>query len=155
MPAHIVPLLSSSVCGPLGVKHLPRLWLKILLYGCGRLPEGYRHGVGGFDEFLITTLGIDRDAFVTYIETERPDYLTLERWVREHAATLTEESIATVNHRVENADLPEAMLAERYARLSFDDAAYCKAAALNDLDDWLAIHESLVRSAERAGSPEA
>ena len=51
MAEPIVPVLSSSVMGPLGVKHLPRLWLKILLHACGRLPDGYRHGVGGFDEF--------------------------------------------------------------------------------------------------------
>jgi hypothetical protein len=95
MAEPIVPVLSSSVMGPLGVKHLPRLWLKILLHSCGRLPDGYRHGVGGFDEFLTTTLGLDRDAFVTYIETAKPDYLTLEVWVRANATALTPEAIAT------------------------------------------------------------
>src|ERR1700682_2704180 len=97
MTAPIVPVLSSSVMGPLGVRHLPRLWLKILLHGCGRLPEGYRHGVGGFDECLTTTLGLDRDAFIAYIETEKPDYLTLEKWVRANATSLTADAIAAVN----------------------------------------------------------
>ena len=145
MTAPIVPVLSSSVTGPLGVKHLPRLWLKILLHGCGRLPEGYRHGVGGFDEFLTTTLGIDRDAFVTYIETEKPDYLTLEAWVRANAAALTPEAIATINARVTNTDLPEAMLPDRRASLKFDDPGYTKAVALNDLDDWSGMHAALTR----------
>jgi len=131
------------VAGPLGVKHLPRLWLKILLYGCGRLPEGYRHGAGGFDEFLTTTLGIDRDAFVAYIEMEKPDYLTLERWVREHATALTPETIATVNERVAEADMPEAMRIERIAQLGFDQPGYTKAVGLNDLDDWAAMHRTL------------
>jgi len=58
----IYPLISSAAKGPLGVCHLPRLWLKILLFACGRLPEGYRHGEGGFDEFTTTNLGLDRDA---------------------------------------------------------------------------------------------
>ena len=142
----IAPVLSSIVSGPLGVKHLPRLWLKILLHACGRLPEGYRHGAGGFDEFLTTTLGIDRDAFVAYIETEKPDYLTLEAWVRAHATSLTPEAIAVVNDRVMTIDLPEAMRPERAARLGFDDPAYRKAYALNELDDWLALHESLTRA---------
>src|SRR5471030_1556222 len=64
----VFPVLSSSIRGPLGVAHLPRLWLKLLLHSCGRLPEGYRCGVGGLDEFLTTTLGIDRDAFVAWVE---------------------------------------------------------------------------------------
>src|ERR1035437_323964 len=145
MNAPLVPVLSSSVMGPLGVKHLPRLWLKILLHGCGRLPEGYRHGVGGFDEFLTTTLGIDRDAFVSYIETEKPDYLTLEAWVRAKATALTAEAIAAINARVANADLPDTMLADRRAQLGFDEPGYTKAVALNDLDDWAAMHAALTR----------
>lgn len=143
MPEQIVPVLSSSVAGPLGVKHLPRLWLKVLLHACGRLPDGYRHGVGGFDEFLTTTLGIDRDAFVAFIETAQPDYLTLEGWVRANATTLSAETIAAVNARVDNTPLPDTMLPDRRALLSFDDPNYTKAAALNDLDDWLAMHRAL------------
>ena len=145
MAETMVPAISSSVMGPLGVKHLPRLWLKILLHGYGRLPDGYRHGVGGFDEFLTTTLGIDRDAFIAYIETSKPDYLTLEAWVRANATALTPEAIAKVNDGVASTDIPEAMYADRCARLGFADPAYKKAVALNDLDDWLAIHETLAR----------
>ena len=32
----IIPLISSGTEGPLGVKHLPRLWLKTLLSACGK-----------------------------------------------------------------------------------------------------------------------
>ena len=147
MSETIVPAISSSVAGPLGVKHLPRLWLKIRLFAAGRLPEGYRHGAGGFDEFLTTTLGIDRDAFVAYVENERPDYLQLEAWVRAHAASLTPETVAAVNDRVGSADMGEAMLVERRARLGPASAAMTRAVAINDLDDWLAIHEGLEASA--------
>jgi hypothetical protein len=145
MAEQIFPVLSSSVRGPLGVAHLPRLWLKILLHACGRLPEGYRHGAGGFDEFLTTALGIDREAFVAYIETEKPDYLTLEAWVRANATTLTPATIETVNQRAATVDLPEAMRGDRASRLKFDDPSYIKAVALNDLDDWLGMHEMLTR----------
>jgi hypothetical protein len=136
------PVLSSSVKGPLGVAHLPRLWLKILLHASGRLPEGYRHGVGGFDEFLTTTLGIDRDAFVAYIETEKPDYLTLERWVRDHATSLDDEAIAKVNHRVGTVNMNDELLAERRARLGLDPSI-TGAVAVNDIDDWKAFHTML------------
>ncbi|MDB5040453.1 MAG: hypothetical protein JWN27_1179 [Candidatus Eremiobacteraeota bacterium] len=143
MPAPIVPVLSSSVMGPLGIMHLPRLWLKILLHACGQLPEGYRHGVGGFDEFVTTTLGIDRDAFVAHIERVKPDYLSLESWVRANAATLTPEAIATINARVGSANLPEPLLAERTARFALGDPSYTRAVALNDLDDWAGMHAAL------------
>ncbi|GAC1421679.1 MAG: hypothetical protein NVSMB64_30370 [Candidatus Velthaea sp.] len=129
--------------GPLGVKHLPRLWMKVLLHGCGYLPDGYRHGSGGFDELLLTTLGLESEAFVAYICKEKPDYLTLEAWVRAHAAKLDAESIATVNARVDTADLPEAMRVERFARFHITDPAYTKAVALNDLDDWAGMHEAI------------
>jgi hypothetical protein len=143
----IYPTISSSVHGPLGVKHLPRLWLKILLHACGRLPEGYRHGVGGFDEFLTTTLGIDRNAFVAYIKTEKPEYREVEAWVRAHATNLTPEAIATVNDRVETTDMPEALLDERRSRLQITDRSYTKAVAINDLDDWAGFHAALTASA--------
>lgn len=143
MSKPIAPILSSSVHGPLGVKHLPRLWLKVLLHGCGVLPDGYRHGSGGFDEFVMTTLGIDADTFVHYVETDKPNYLQLEAWVRANAKNCTSEAIATVNAKVESADLPEAMLADRFARVGVNDPSYTKAVALNDLDDWLLMHEAI------------
>jgi hypothetical protein len=143
MPTPIVPVLSSSVRGPLGVAHLPRVWLKISLFAAGRLPEGYRHGVGGFDEFLTSTLGIDRDAFIAYIETEKPDYRTLEAWVREHAASLNAETIATVNARVATAAMNPEMLADRRERLKITDPNLTNVVAINDLDAWDALHASL------------
>lgn len=140
----IAPLISSSVAGPLGVRHLPRLWLKVLLHACGRLPEGYRHGVGGFDEFLLTTIGVDRDAFVAYIETTKPTYLELEDWVKAHATALTPEAIAAIDARVSGGELPEQMRVDRLARLGLTGkTTETHAVPLNDLDDWLLLHESL------------
>jgi hypothetical protein len=139
----IYPVLSSSVKGPLGIAHLPRLWLKILLHACGRLPEGYRHGVGGFDEFLTTTLGIDRDAFVAYIETEKPDYLAVERWVKAHATTLTPEAIAAIDTRVATGEMPAELRAERFPRLGISEPFPHLAVGINDLDDWYGMHAAI------------
>lgn len=144
MPTPIAPVLSSSVKGPLGVAHLPRVWLKIRLFSSGRLPEGYRHGVGGFDEFLLTTLGIDGEAFVAYIETEKPNYPALEAWVREHATTLNAETIAAVNHRIATVDMRDELLVERRARLAITDLSYTNAVDVNNLDDWQAFHDMLL-----------
>src|SRR5580704_6874643 len=89
----IVPLISSSVAGPLGAKHLPRLWFKVLLHATGRLADGYRHGQGGFDSMTFENLGIDPNLFIAYVERERPTYQGCEAWVRAHASRIDAGSI--------------------------------------------------------------
>ena len=139
----LVPAISTSVTGPLGIVHLPRLWLKILLYSEGRLPEGYRHGEGGFDERFCTHFGIDREAFVHFIETEKPDYLETERWVTAHATNLEPATIAAFNEAVLAANMRDEMAEERRASLGLTDASLKNAIALNNLDDWAATHASV------------
>ncbi|HTJ27714.1 MAG TPA: DUF5069 domain-containing protein [Candidatus Limnocylindria bacterium] len=143
----VVPTISSSCAGPLGILHLPRLWLKISLHAAGRLPAGYRHGVGGFDERLCTNLGIDRDAFVAYIEQEKPTYLELEAWVREHATKLDAESIAAHNRAIMTGEMPAEIANERRRDAGVTDLSLTRAVALNDLDDWAAIHRQITTSA--------
>ena len=41
MSSNIVPLISSGTAGPLGVLHLPRLWLKASLGAAGKLHSDY------------------------------------------------------------------------------------------------------------------
>jgi hypothetical protein len=139
----LVPVISTSVAGPLGILHLPRLWLKILLYSEGRLPEGYRHGEGGFDERFCTHFGIDREAFVRFIETEKPDYLETEGWVTAHAKNLDPATIAAFNEAVLAANMRDEMAAERRASLGLTDASFKNAVALNNLDDWAGMHASV------------
>jgi DNA-binding transcriptional regulator YiaG len=147
MSEEIVPLISSSVAGPLGIRHLPRLWLKILLYAFGRLPEGYRHGIGGFDELLTGSLGIDNAAFVAYIENEKPGYLRLEVWVKEHARNLTPESVAALNHTILTREMSAEMAGERRERFGITDPTFAHGVSLNDLDDWDQAHRALTNSA--------
>jgi DNA-binding transcriptional regulator YiaG len=149
MPEEIVPLISSSVAGPLGVRHLPRLWLKILLYAIGRLPEGYRHGAGGFDELLTDSLGIDNAALIAYIQTERPAYLQLEAWVQQHARNLTPESVAAFNHKIITRDLSADMANERRERFRIADPTFAHGVSLNDLDDWDQAHRRLTNPAAK------
>ena len=49
----IVPLISSDATGPLGIKHLPRLWTKLTLGAAGRLFPGYDLCGDGFDEQAV------------------------------------------------------------------------------------------------------
>jgi hypothetical protein len=140
----IYPLISSAAKGPLGVCHLPRLWLKILLFACGRLPEGYRHGEGGFDEFTTTNLGLDRDAFVAYIETEKPGYQQLEAWVKKHATKLDPASIAEHNEAILTRRMRDEIAIPRRAELGLAESDLWNAVGLNDLDDWSSVHKEVV-----------
>jgi hypothetical protein len=148
MSEEIVPLISSSVAGPLGILHLPRLWLKILYHATGRLAEGYRHGAGGFDELLTGSLGIDNAGFVAYIENEKPGYLQLEAWVSEHARNLTPASVAAFNHTILEREMSAEMAGERRERFGIADPAFAHAVSLNDLDDWDQAHRRLTNSAD-------
>lgn len=140
-PREVIPLISGSTTGPLGVVHLPRLWLKLLLHALGRLPEGYRHGVGGADEMVFTGLGIDGEAFVNYIATEKPDYLACEAWVRAHAKNLSPEAIAATNKSVLEGIMPDPRRSEWQKRFG---VTFGEGWRLNQLDDWSGIHEQLV-----------
>ncbi len=78
----IVPLISSGVAGPLGVLHLPRLWLKVSLESRGKLAPGYP-GIGkGYDTMVITALGLDANKVADYIKTQHPTYPQFEAWIK-------------------------------------------------------------------------
>jgi hypothetical protein len=139
----IIPAISSSCSGPLGVVHLPRFWLKMLLHAHGRLPEGYRYGIGGFDEKTEDDIGITYDALAAYIGAEKPGYLAFEAWVRANATNLTPAAIAAHNAYILTFVVPEDRAAPRRATYGVD-ASVQTGVALNDLDDWLALHHQLL-----------
>ena len=70
----IVPLISSGIAGPLGVIHLPRLWLKVSLEARGKLAAGYPGAGQGYDQMVIDGLGLKRDAVIQFIREARPTY---------------------------------------------------------------------------------
>lgn len=135
----VVPMVSSAAVGPLGVCHLPRMWMKIFLHAKGRLPAGYRHGTGGFDEKTALDLGFDRDAFIEFVETSLPTYLEAEAWVRAHATHLDPESIRKHNEGIHrNKPLLTAVAQRAFVGLA--DESILDATLLNDLDDWMTLH---------------
>ena len=140
----VIPATSSSTTGPLGVPHLPRLWLKHRLHGAGRLMDGYRHGVGGFDEMLTVAIGLDAVAFATYVETQKPNYPTAEAWVRANATALDADAIAAWTAKINGWPLAEERAIERRAELGITDSTIKLGIALNDLDDWAGLHRQLL-----------
>ena len=140
---NIVPAISSSVSGPLGAKHLPRLWLKILLHAAGRLPDGYRHGEGGFDGMTIDNLGLDAARFIAYIEGERPSYLQCEDWVRANATKLDPASLEAHNKMILEREKPEDAAAKAREDIGAGAPQTRHSITLNDLDDWTSLHRAI------------
>lgn len=145
MEKHI-PLISTRTVGPLGLAHLPRLWLKMRLSAKGVLEEGYRAGEGGFDGALLEALGIESTDAVAFIKASQPSYLDFEAWVKENAKSesLTSEAIGAFNERILTVPKPEPGRTETLELLGLPPSnKEWLGTDLNDLDDWHCIHLAL------------
>jgi hypothetical protein len=136
----VVPLISPGTVGPLGLCHLPRLWLKMLLAVSGRLPRGYRHGAAGFDEALLRAIDVDVDELAHFVELTRPSYLQFETWIEQNAHRLDAQTIAAFNDAVRTRTKAVAQLEVQRPSIGMDDDSITNAVLVNDLDDWMTLH---------------
>jgi hypothetical protein len=143
----IVPLISSGVAGPLGVLHLPRLWLKLSLEACGKLAPGYPGAGKGYDQMVIDGLGLKRDAVIDFVNKNKPTYPQFEAWVRKNAAKLDRASIEKLNAAIRGYHHDDATRKSILGASGLpDDAAAPKDAVnLNNLDDWKEFHEAVLK----------
>src|SRR5947199_10824091 len=92
-----VPMISSGVAGPLGVLHLPRLWLKVSLEEQGKLAPGYP-GIGrGFDAMTCAALGLEEQSVKDYIKQNKPTYPKFEAWLKKNAKSINPGASAIHN----------------------------------------------------------
>jgi len=146
----LYPTVSSGVTGPLGIAHLPRLWMKALLTGVGALPEGWNSGFG-FDKRVADAIGMDLDAACAYIHAELPNYLQFEAWVRTHIPPADEATRAGWTAMVRAREKPAEKAAEERAEVGVPELAFCEVVLLNDMVDWKYQHDRVVaRRATRA-----
>jgi hypothetical protein len=143
----IVPLISSGVAGPLGVLHLPRLWLKVSLECASKLAPGYPGAGKGYDQMVIDGLGLQRDAVIGFIKKSKPTYPQFEAWVKKNGTKLDRASIEKLNAAIRGYNHDDGT---RKSILSAnglpDDAAACKDAVnLNNLDDWKEFHDAVLK----------
>ena len=98
-----VPMIPCNVSGPLGVLHLPRLWLKVSLEARGKLADGYP-GIGkGYDQMVIDGLGLKADAVKKFISEKRPTYGQFEAWVKSQpGAKVDRNSVHRLNQSILN-----------------------------------------------------
>ena len=143
----IVPLISSGVAGPMGVLHLPRLWLKVSLEARGKLAPGYPGAGKGYDQMVIDGLGLKRDAVIDFIKTSKPTYPQFEAWVKKNGTKVDKASIEKLNSAIKgyihDDETRKGILG---ANALPDDASACKDAVnLNNLDDWKEFHEAALK----------
>lgn len=143
--AKIVPLISSGTAGPLGVLHLPRLWLKVSLEARGKLADGYP-GIGkGYDMMTISALGLNADAVKKFITDSKPTYAQFEAWVAKQPgvkldkATIHKHNVAIQGY-IHADDTRNGILK---ANGISDAGSVCPDAVnLNNLDDWYEFHQA-------------
>ncbi|HVV71911.1 MAG TPA: DUF5069 domain-containing protein [Verrucomicrobiae bacterium] len=143
----VVPLISSGTAGPLGVLHLPRLWLKLSLESTGKLASGYPGAGKGYDQMVIDGLGLNRDAVIAFVKNSKPTYPQFEAWVKKAGTKLDKASIEKLNAAIRGYLHDDAT---RKSILSAngipDDASAPKDAVnLNNLDDWKEFHEAVLK----------
>jgi hypothetical protein len=143
----IVPLISSGVAGPLGVIHLPRLWLKVSLEARGKLAAGYPGAGQGYDQMVIDGIGLTRDAVIKFIKDTRPTYPQFEAWVKKNATKLDKGSVEKLNAAIRGYNHDDATRKSILGASGIaDDASAAKDAVnLNNLDDWKEFHEAVLK----------
>ncbi|MBV9300035.1 MAG: DUF5069 domain-containing protein [Verrucomicrobia bacterium] len=143
----IVPLIGSAEVGPLGVLHLPRLWLKVSLDAKGLLADGYPAVGKGFDQMVLNGLGLKKEAVVDYITRNRPTYPQFETWIKQQPGTrLDSASIAKLNEAIRSYNhddgTVQAVLGENELP---PDVGIRDAVTLNRIDDWKCFHEAFLK----------
>jgi len=143
----IVPLINSGVAGPLGVLHLPRLWLKLSLESAGKLAAGYPGAGTGYDQMVIDGIGLKRDAVIDFVKKNKPTYPQFEGWVKKNAAKLDKASVeklnAAIRGYIHDDDTRKCILGA--SGLPDDANAPKDAVNLNNLDDWKEFHEAALK----------
>jgi hypothetical protein len=141
-------MIPCNVAGPLGVMHLPRLWLKVSLEAQRKLDPGYP-GIGkGFDSMVISGLGLSADAVRKFISEKRPSYAEFERWVKSQPGVkLDRASIHKLNQAILNYHHDDATRKEILKTAGYEDNGDVTGSAteLNALEDWAAFHATVLK----------
>jgi len=143
--AKMVPLISSGVAGPLGVLHLPRLWLKVSLECRGKLAEGYP-GIGkGYDSMVINALGLNADALKKFIQDNKPTYAPLEGWIKKQPGVkLDKATIYKLNSAIRGYIHDDQTRKNILGASAIPDDGSVNPGAvdLNNLDDWQEFYQA-------------
>jgi hypothetical protein len=148
MSTTYVPLISSGTAGPLGVLHLPRLWLKASLEAQGKLDKNYPGCGKGYDQMVLDGLGLDRQKTLDYLKNSRPSYTEFESWVKSQPGVkLDSASVEKLNSAIKGYIHGDDTRKEIFGAsgLSDQNCNYRDAVNLNNLDDWQSFHAAVLK----------
>ena len=148
MSTTYVPLISSGVAGPLGVIHLPRLWLKSSLEACGKIADGYPGCGKGYDQMVLDGLGLNRDAVLTFLGNERPTYPQFEAWIKQQPGVkIDRDSVEKLNASIRGYNHTPDVRQGIFGATGFTDdtCSFRDAVNLNNLDDWNEFHRAVLK----------
>lgn len=142
MSSNIIPLISSGTAGPLGVLHLPRLWLKASLGAAGKLHSDYPAIGCGYDQMVLDGLGIAKGDFERFIADSKPSYIELENWIlQQKGGSLDQDAVDKLNAAITGYIHDDATRKEVLGGAGREDDGTIKDAVnLNNLDDWAIFH---------------
>jgi hypothetical protein len=143
----IVPLIGSAEVGPLGVLHLPRLWLKVSLDAKGLLADGYPAVGTGFDQMVLDGLNLKKEAVVDYVKKNRPTYCEFESWIKQQpGARLDTASIGKLNEAIRGYNHDEGTVESVLGENGLPaDVGIRDAVTLNRIDDWKCFHDAVLK----------
>lgn len=138
-------MISSGTAGPLGVLHLPRLWLKASLGAAGKLHSDYPSCGQGYDQMVLDGLGLDKAAFEGFIAT-KPTYPQCEAWVlAQSGGSLDAAAVAKLNAAITGYNHADEVRTSILGANGIPDEGKIRDAVnLNNLDDWLAFHQQVI-----------
>lgn len=141
-------MIPCDTAGPLGVRHLPRLWLKVSLEARGKLAPGYP-GIGkGFDTIVINALGLNAEAVRAFIKEKKPTYAQFEAWVKaQPGVKLDRANVERINTTVLGYHHDDTTRREILSGAGYPDdgSVHGTAVVLNALDDWAAFHARVLK----------
>jgi hypothetical protein len=143
----IVPLIGSAEVGPLGVLHLPRLWLKISLDAKGLLADGYPAVGTGFDQMVLDASDCKKTRSSNISAAHAPTYCQFESWIKKQpGARLDSASIVRLNEAIRSYNhddgTVQAVLGENGLPA---DTGIRDAVTLNRIDDWKCFHDAVLK----------
>jgi hypothetical protein len=141
--SNVIPLISSGTTGPLGVLHLPRLWLKASLGAAGKLHPDYPSCGQGYDQMVLSGLGLDKAAFESFIASSKPTYPEFEAWVLEQSGgSLDAAAVAKLNAAIIGYNHADDVRTSILGASGIpDEGKILDAVMLNNLDDWQSFHQ--------------
>ncbi len=143
--SNLIPLISSGTAGPLGVLHMPRLWQKASLGAAGKLHSDYPSCGQGYDQMVLSALGLDKAAFESFIAT-KPTYTQFEAWVlAQSGGSLDAAAVAKLNAAITGYHHSDEVRTAILAACGVpDEGKILDAINLNNLDDWNTFHKEVL-----------